>query len=237
MALPKIELPRHQVTIPSTGQECIMRPYLVKEEKILLLALESQDTTQIGNAIRTLISNCIEGDFEVDKLPGFDIEKLFLDLRGISVGEKIQLQGQCQKEECEHQTPIGIDIKDVKLSDYNPEANLIKLTETIGVTMNYPSIEILESLNDEKLESVADLLKVIVACVATIFDEDNVYNCTKENRDEVEEFIGDLTSDQFKQISDFFANVPTLYHDVSFVCDGCGHQNDLTLRGLASFFT
>ena len=142
MALPKIDVPRYPVTIPSTGEEFIMRPYLVKEEKILLLAMESQDPKQISIAIRNLITNCIEGGIDLNTLAGFDIEKLFLELRGISVGEKIQLQTKCQAEGCEHPNAVEIDITDIQLKDFDPNDSIIKLSEDVGVTMRYPTLEL-----------------------------------------------------------------------------------------------
>ena len=237
MALPKIDVPRYPVTIPSTGEEFIMRPYLVKEEKILLLAMESQDPKQIALAIRNLITNCIEGDVDIDTLAGFDIEKLFLELRGISVGEKIQLQTKCQNEECEHPNGVEIDIKDVTLKDYNPEDSIIKLSDSVGVTMKYPTLEILGEMDPEKLESIETLMDIITSCINTIFDDENVFDCKKENIEEVRDFIDNLTSDQFQLISNFFQNTPVLEYDLKFVCEKCEHENSYELRGLQSFFT
>ena len=237
MALPKIDVPRYPVTIPSTGEEFIMRPYLVKEEKILLLAMESQDPKQIALAIRNLITNCIEGDVDIDTLAGFDIEKLFLELRGISVGEKIQLHTKCQKEECEHPNGGEIDIKDVTLKDYNPEDSIIKLSGSVGVTMKYPTLELLGEMDPEKLESIETLMDIITSCINTIFDDENVYDCKKENIEEVRDFIDNLTSDQFQLISNFFQNTPVLEYDLKFVCEKCEHESSYELRGLQSFFT
>ena len=167
MALPKLDVPRYPVTIPSTGEEYIMRPYLVKEEKILLLAMESQDPKQIALAIRNLINNCIEGEINIDSLAGFDIEKLFLELRGISVGEKIQLQTKCQAEGCEHPNAVEIDIKDIQLKDYNPDDSIIKLSDDVGVTMRYPTIDLLNDMEGD-LDSLDTLMNVVTSCINTI---------------------------------------------------------------------
>ena len=237
MALPKLDVPRYPVVIPSTGEEFIMRPYLVKEEKILLIAMESEDPKQISIAIRNLLNNCIEGEIDVDSLAGFDIEKLFLELRGISVGEKIQLQTKCQSEECEHPNGVEIDIKDITLKDYNPEDGIIKLTDTVGVTMKYPTLEILGDLDASDLNSVTALMTIVTSCINTIFDDENVYDCKKENIDEVRDFIDNLTSDQFQLISNFFQNTPVLEYDLSFKCEKCEHESSYELRGLQSFFT
>ena len=237
MALPKLDVPRYPVTIPSTGEEYIMRPYLVKEEKVLLLALESQDPKQIAIAIRNLLNNCIEGEIDVDSLAGFDIEKLFLELRGISVGEKIPLQIKCQSEKCEHLNSVEIDITDVSLRDFNPEDSIIRLTDKIGVTMNYPTLESLSELNMDNMESIEGLMGIVISCINTIFDDENVYDCKKENREEVQDFVDNLTSDQFKLISNFFTNTPVLEYDLKFNCEECEYENFYELRGLQSFFT
>ena len=236
MALPNLDVPRYPVTIPSTGEEYIMRPYLVKEEKVLLLALESQDPKQIALAIRNLINNCIEGEINIDSLAGFDIEKLFLELRGISVGEKIQLQTKCQAEGCEHPNAVEIDIKDIQLKDYNPDDSIIKLSDDVGVTMRYPTIDLLNDMEGD-LDSLDTLMNVVTSCINTIFDNENIYDCKKENIKEVQDFVDNLTSDQFKLISNFFTNTPVLEYDLKFNCEECEYENFYELRGLQSFFT
>ena len=236
MALPKLVVTRYPVTIPSTGEEYIMRPYLVKEEKILLLAMESQDPKQIALAIRNLINNCIEGEINIDSLAGFDIEKLFLELRGISVGEKIQLQTKCQAEGCEHPNAVEIDIKDIQLKDYNPDDSIIKLSDDVGVTMRYPTIDLLNDMEGD-LDSLDTLMNVVTSCINTIFDNENIYESKKENIKEVQDFVDNLTSDQFKLISSFFQNTPVLEYDLRFNCEKCEHESSYELRGLQSFFT
>jgi hypothetical protein len=236
MALPKIDVPRYPVTIPSTGEEFIMRPYLVKEEKILLLAMESQDPKQIALAIRNLITSCIEGGLDIDSLAAFDIEKLFLELRAISVGEKIQLQTKCQAEGCEHPNAVEIDITDIQLNDFDPAGSTIKLSEDVGVTMRYPTVDLLGDVEGD-LDSLDTLMSIVISCINTIFDDENVYDCKKENIEEVQDFIDNLTSDQFKLISAFFQNTPVLEYDLKFVCEKCEHENSYELRGLQSFFT
>ena len=236
MALPKIDVPRYPVTIPSTGEEFIMRPYLVKEEKILLLAMESQDPKQMALAIRNLITSCIEGGLDIDSLAAFDIEKLFLELRAISVGEKIQLQTKCQAEGCEHPNAVEIDITDIQLNDFDPAGSTIKLSEDVGVTMRYPTVDLLGDVEGD-LDSLDTLMSIVISCINTIFDDENVYDCKKENIEEVQDFIDNLTSDQFKLISAFFQNTPVLEYDLKFNCEKCEHESSYELRGLQSFFT
>jgi hypothetical protein len=178
-----------------------------------------------------------DGEIDIDNLAGFDIEKLFLELRGISVGDKIQLQTKCQSEECEHPNGVEINIKDITLRDFNPDSAIIKLTDTVGVTMRYPTLELLEGLDPEKLDSVDNLMYIVISCINTIFDDGNVYDCKKENVDEVRDFIDNLTSDQFKLISSFFQDTPVLEYDLKFNCEKCEHESSNELRGLQSFFT
>lgn len=236
MALPQFDVPRYPVLIPSLSKEFTMRPYLVKEEKVLLIALESEDPVQIALAIRNLINSCIEGkDLDLEALTAFDIEWLFLQLRGISVGESMNLTHKCT--ECEHENPITINTNDVKLSDYDPEGNIIKLGGNIGVTMGYPSLEVINEVGVDRLDSLEGLMEIITRCIVNIFDDENVYDAKKENIEEVTDFIESLTSDQFKMISSFFSKTPRLEYDIDYSCAGCDHENHLELRGLNSFFT
>jgi len=236
MALPKIDLPQYPVTIPSTGEELTMRPYLVKEEKVLLMALESEDSKQITMAIRNLIESCIKG-INLDKLAGFDVEKLFLDLRGISVGEQINLMGNCSDTECDGQTPVTISTTDITMKDIEPNANVIKLTDSVGVTMTYPTANTLRDVGLDALDTVDGLMDLIIACVDTIFDHDSVHNVKQEDKDEVKDFIESLTTDQFQKISAFFSKTPRLEYDLEFECVKCKKENKQHLRGLANFFT
>ena len=234
MNLPKLELPRHKVVLPSSGEEIIMRPYLVKEEKVLLLALESQDPEQIALAIKGLIEGCVETDLDIQKLPGFDIEKLFLELRSISVGDAIGLNVRCSK--CEEMTEVSVNIQDVEMTDYDPDDKVIKLTESVGVTMNYPNAEALAKINPEKIDSIEGIMELLVACVANIFDDENVYPAKDDNMDEIRDFVEGLTTEQFKLIAQFFGNMPMLAYDLEFACSSCEHENKIELRGLNSFF-
>jgi len=235
MALPKIDVPRYPVTIPSTGEEFVMRPYLVKEEKVLLLALESQDTQQIAMAVRNLITSCIEGELDIDTLASFDIEKLFLELRAISVGDVIELNSKCK--ECEHENPVSVKTSEIKLTDHDPDSSTIRLTKDVGVTMKYPSAELISSIDAENLDSVSGLMDLVSGCVNTIFDAENVYDVKKENDKEVQDFIESLTAEQFQKLGEFFVNIPRLEYNLEYECAGCGHKNEMELRGLASFFT
>ena len=233
MALPIMTAPRYPVTLPSTGAKYTMRPYLVKEEKALLIALESQDPEQISLSVRNIISSCIEDDIDVNDLTVFDIEKLFLELRAISVGESISISGKCT--ECDEGTPLIINIKDIELSDLNRDAMVIQLGDDVGLTMKYPTLSIINNIKKD-VTSVEGVMELIIGCIDTIYDSNNVYDAKDEGHEAIENFVESLNSKQFTKIQGFFGNTPSLSYDLEFECGKCQHENRLELRGLQSFF-
>ena len=237
MGLPRLNVPQYQVELPSTGELINMRPYLVKEEKVLMIALESNDVVQITQAVRDIILSCYDIQ-SLDELTVFDIEYLFLHLRGKSVGENMKLQAKCQDKDCTGVTPIEIHIDDVNIINKDLD-RVIKLDEAtgVGVQMKYPSMEMIGSLDPEKLSSIDGVMELITKCIDTIFDEDNVYNVEDESEDEIQSFIDSLSSEQFKKIQQFFLSVPALYYESDYECVKCGKQNKLELKGLQSFFS
>jgi ribosomal protein L44E len=230
MALPKMAVPMYSVVLPSTGQELQMRPYLVKEEKILMIALESNDPQQISTAVRNIIVSCIEDIIDMDELTVFDIEKLFLELRSISVGETVELSIKCS--ECEENNTAAVNLKEVNLSEYVQGANIIQLDTSIGIELKYPTVNDISDISAGKLESVEGMMELITNCIVNIFDADNVYSA----KDEKKEFIDGLNSAQFKKIQAFFESTPMLVHNIEFKCSKCEHENSIELKGLNSFF-
>lgn len=234
MALPKMAVPMYSVVLPSTGQELQMRPYLVKEEKILMIALESNDPQQISTAVRNIIVSCIEDIIDMDELTVFDIEKLFLELRSISVGETVELSIKCS--ECEENNTAAVNLKEVKLSEYVQGANIIQLDTSIGIELKYPTVNDITDISAGKLESVEGMLELITNCIVNIFDADNVYSAKDEKKEALNEFIDGLNSAQFKKIQAFFESTPMLVHNIEFKCSKCEHENSIELKGLNSFF-
>lgn len=235
MALPKLSVPQYKVELPSTGEQLNMRPYLVKEEKVLLIALESKDAVQIQNAVKNLIMSCYDLK-DAKKLTSFDLEYLFLQLRAKSVGENIALRAKCEK--CDNLNDYNVNIDEVKIDNINNE-NTFMLDEDkkVGVTMRYPTMENLEKLDLSKLDSVEGLMDLISVCVKTIFDEDNVYNADEETREDLMDFIESFSSSQFAKIQEFFITIPSMTYNDEIECTGCGHKNKVELKGLQSFFT
>jgi len=233
MALPKISVPTYSINMPSTGKTLKMRPYLVKEEKVLMIALESSDPGQIAEAVRNVIGSCYSID-NIDELTTFDIEYLFLQLRGKSVGEDMELQLKC--DHCETLNPLVINVSDIKVSNINDD-NIVMITDDIGLKMRWPSVKTFGALNIEKLNSVEGLMDLIIECVDSIFDADAVYDRNEMSKDELIDFIDNLNSGQFKKVQSFFQDIPAVEHIAKMKCSSCGKDNNIELRGLQSFFS
>jgi hypothetical protein len=237
MALPKLSVPQYKVQLPSTRNDLNMRPFLVKEEKVLMIALESNDMEQISKAVRDIILSCYDLD-SLEDLTVFDIEYLFLQLRAKSVGENMNIQIKCTQEECDGLTPISINVDDVEIINQNQERTILLDEKTgVGVTMKYPSMELIGSLDIEKLNSVEGVMELIIKCIDSIFDNDNVFDADAESAKDLEQFVESLNSEQFRMIQGFLQEVPAVYYKTEYECDKCKHTNVVELRGLNSFFT
>ena len=234
MALPVLNAAKYKTIIPSLNKEVEYRPYLVKEEKILMVALESNDQKQILTAIKDVINNCLYDDINLNKLAMFDIETLFLRLRSKSVGETTEIKAKC--EECEHEHLQEINFDDIQPPEIKKVVTKIELTDDVGMTLKYPSIGDIQKHDSDKMESVEGMMEVVVDCIESIYDADNVYSAKDESRKSLKEFIDSLNSQQFSKLTDFFENVPALNYNLNFKCSKCGHKNEIELRGLQNFF-
>ncbi len=241
MALPKLNVPQYSIKLPSTGEHVNMRPYLVKEEKVLMIALESNDIEQITEAVRNVILSCydIQG---LDDLTVFDIEYMFLQLRGKSVGEKMQIQVKCPngegEENCGALTPIIVDVNEIEIINADLDRTIMLDEQSgVGIRMRFPSMELIGQLDPEKLTSIDGVMDLIVSCVDQIFDEDNVYDAKEQTKEEISEFIESLSGEQFKLVQAFFENVPAVYYKTTYDCTKCGNNNVFEVKGLNNFFT
>lgn len=233
MALPSISTPEFQTTIPSTGEKITYRPFLVKEEKILLMALEGNDTNEISDAVQKILKSCIISDVDVDKLSTFDVEYLFLQLRGKSVGEVIELTITHPDGECQHRTDVSVKIDDIVLSNLDNETKIM-MNDEVGVKMKYTTMR--ETLNlGSDLSETETLFKLITMSIDFVFDQENVYSDFTPQ--EIEDWINTLNQTQFKKIVDFFQGMPKLEHEVKWTCEKCGQEDSIKLEGLQSFFT
>ena len=237
MPLPKISTPTYELVLPSSGRKIKYRPFLVKEEKILIIALESQDQKQIANSIKSILSNCIlTRGTKVDKLSTFDIEYLFLNVRGKSVGEQIEVMVTCPDDE-KTQVPMSINIDSIKVEKSKDHKTDIKLDDQYTLKMRYPSLnEFIKtnfSVDEMKVDDTFDL---IASCIDQIYSEEESWaqeDCTKK---EMVEFLEQLNSSQFKDIETFFETMPKLSHKVKVKNPNTGVESEIVLEGLQNFF-
>ena len=238
MPLPKISTPTYEMVIPSSKKKIKFRPFLVKEEKILIIAMESQDNTQIANAIKDVLESCIlTKGIKVDKLATFDIEYLFLNIRGKSVGEEIEVMVTCT-DDGETKVPTTINLDDIKVKIDKEHSPDIKLDDELTLRMRYPSMEEFIKTNFSTTENlnVDDTFKLIASCIDQIYAEEESWagsDCTDK---ELSEFIESLSSQQFKQIEKFFDTMPKMTHTVKVMNPKTKKENKIVLEGLQSFF-
>lgn len=239
MPLPKISTPTYELELPSTGKKIKYRPFLVREEKVLILALESEDSTQIANAIKKTLKDCIQTrGIKVESLPTFDIEYLFLNIRGKSVGEAVDLIITCP-DDGETTVPVKVYIDEIgviKDSDHTPD---IKLDDTLTLRMKYPSLDQFVSTNfnfDEEGESLAQSFEIISSCIDMIFNEDDCWSTSDCTKKELLTWMDDLNSNQFKEIEKFFATMPKLTHTIKVKNPNTKIESEVVLEGLQSFF-
>jgi len=238
MPLPKIATPTYELELPSTGETIKYRPFLVKEEKVLVIALESEDTKQITTAIKTVIKNCIlTKGIKVESLPTFDIEYLFLNIRGKSVGEVIEVNIVCPDDE-ETPAKVEINLDDIKVQKDESHTNKIKLDDEIMMEMKYPSLDefIKNNFDLENGNEMDQSFELIASGIDTIYTSDEVWTASDCTKKEIREFIDSMNSSQFKEIEKFYATMPKLSHTVKVLNPKTKVESDVVLEGLASFF-
>ena len=238
MPLPKISTPTYEVELPSTGETIQYRPFLVKEEKVLVIALESEDTKQITTAIKTVIKNCIiTKGIKVETLPTFDIEYLFLNIRGKSVGEEIDVNVICPDDE-QTATTVSINLDDIKVQKNEDHSNKIKVDKNIMMEMKYPSLDqfIKNNFDFNDANAMDQSFELIGSCIDKIYTEDEVWSTADVTKKELNEFLEQMNSAQFKEIEKFFETMPKLSHKVKVTNPKTGVESEVVLEGLASFF-
>ncbi len=238
MPLPKIATPTYELVLPSNGKNIKYRPFLVKEEKVLVIALESEDNKQITNAIKSVLRNCIlTKGIKVENLPTFDIEYLFLNIRGKSVGEEIEVNIICPDDE-KTEVPVTIDLDDIEVQKNEEHTNKIKLDASLMMELKYPSLDqFIKSNFDFADQNAMDTsFQLIASCIDKIYSEEEVWaaaDCTKK---EMNEFLESMNSSQFKEIEKFFETMPKLSHTITVTNPKTKVESDVVLEGLASFF-
>lgn len=233
--LPSLSVQTFTTELISTKQKIEMRPFLAKEQKVLLMALETKNPDDVTNAVMNILKSCVmTKNIDVNKLSSFDIQKLFIELRKSSIGEVVELKVRHPQEghKCEHAQKIAIDLNKVEVSKHEDHTNKIKLTDKIGVVMRYPSPEMLNKYKDKNIQNT---FKLIAECIESIFDDEAVYDSF--TLEEMGNWIGQLNTEQFQKVTNFFHNQPTLVYNLSYKCDACGEKVEHTLEGLSDFFT
>ena len=238
MPLPTIVTPTYELELPSTGKKIKYRPFLVKEEKLLVLALETENTKDISTAIKTVLKNCIQTrGVKVENLPTFDIEFLFLNIRGKSVGEEVEVNLIAPDDEVT-EVPVTINIDDIKIQKSEEHTNKVKLDDALIMEMKYPSLDqFIKSNFDFKEETTMDQsFDLIASCIDKIYNEEEVWSTADCTKKEVKEFLEQMNSMQFKEIEKFFETMPKLSHSVTFINPKTKVESTVVLEGLSSFF-
>ena len=240
MPLPKINTPTYELELPSTGKKIKYRPFLVKEEKILLMALESEDMKQISNGIIQILNDCImTRGVKVQTLATFDIEYLFLNVRAKSVGETVEVNVTCPDDE-ETTVDMEIEIDSIKVQKNKDHKNIIKLDDKYSMKLRYPSFDQFIDNNFEVNDNVSDVnksLNMITSCIEMVYDEEESWSASDCSKKELTEFVDQLNSKQFKQIETFFTTMPKLSHTIAVKNPNTGVESEVVLEGLASFFS
>lgn len=240
MALPMNATPIYTLTIPSTGKDFKYRPFLVKDEKALLIAQESDDNVVILDTIKEVIKSCAKSEINVDTLPSYDIEYIFLQLRSMSIGELVEMLFRCDEDHGDQNskavTKITINLKNIKVDRVEGHTNKIPLFDNVGVVMKYPTFDTLKKLDETDSSEMDDVFTVMVDCIDYIYSDEEVFPSKDLTPQELTDFLNNLTSAQFDKIQQFFRTIPTLRLDIQYKCPVCGKQHDKYLEGLQSFF-
>ena len=243
MALPKVSIPTYELTVPSSGEKVSYRPFLVKEEKTLLMAAEDQNVSTITKAMRDIIFSCTEGEVDLKTLAPYDIEYIFLQLRGKSIGDVISLKLKkpesidCEETECPEGTEVSINIDDIKIDTSSMKDSKIELTEDIGIKLGYPQLETVQKYVVKGGGMSTDgIFKMINDCIEYIWEGEEIYKAKDSTKKELTDFIESLNSIQFTKIRDFFESMPRLQHEITWTCSKCNKSAPLLLEGIDSFF-
>ena len=233
MALPKLTNITYELNLPSTGEKLKFRPFLVKEQKALMIAQESEDEKQIENTFAQIINDCTFGELDAYRIPMFDVEYVFLQMRGKSVGEKIKLNLLCPDDE-KTRVNVEINLKDVDVQMKEEHTNIVELTDTIHIVMKYPTLSDMAGFDDKgQVQSIFDMIK---RCVHEIHDGETVHNRVDISEKELDEFIDSMSTENFEHVSNFFETMPKLQHMVEVKNPKTKKKNEIMIEGLTSFF-
>jgi len=242
--LPKIDVPVFSINLLSNGKEIKFRPFTVKEEKLFLMANESKDIKTIIDTTKQVLNNCLVSDVDIDTMPVFDIEYLFLNIRARSVSEIINLNYKCNNDvknesddgthKCNHVVQIDLNVLEIKPKTNKKPETRIEITDKVGMVMKYPNFNTIKKYEGENQSDV--ILKLTVDCIEYIYDGDQIYYAKDATEEELIEFIEGMQSKDLEKIKNFFDEMPKISKDIDFKCNKCGYEEQITVEGLESFF-
>ena len=233
MALPKLATAKYELTLPSTGEKVEFRPFLVKEEKALMLAQQSGENTDIMRAIRDVINACTFDKIKSETLPTFDLEYVFINLRAKSIGEIVDLNITCP-DDGKTQVDVKVDLTKIQCVKEVGHDNNIRLTDSIGMIMDYPKVDSLSSL--DKDDEVSAMFDVVKTCIRQVYDSENVYEKTDMDKAELDEFVESMSHEQFEKIQEFFNTMPKVKHPIKVKNPNTGVESEVVLEGMQDFF-
>ena len=233
MPLPTLAVPKYPITIPSTKKSTFFRPFLMKEQKILFMALESKETTQMLSAMSDIVKNCVDMPLTPETMPMFDIEYLFARIRAKSVGESVDVTATCPK--CQSQEKLSIAIDTIEVEFPPDVTNKIMLTDKLGIILRYPCL--MDAAKNITGMNPNEIFAFVSSSIDMIFDENTTYSTKDFTPDEVQTFVESMSTSQFEQITKFYDNLPQLNKKVSCTCKKCEHDYIIDFRGLQDFFT
>jgi hypothetical protein len=240
MALPMMTTPTYNLTIPSSGIKVRYRPFLVKEEKALLIAQQSEETEVMVDSLKQVIKGCVLDEIDVNDLATFDIEYIFTQLRAKSVGEVIELLFPCDEDHGEDQDKaklkISIDISKLEVEVPPGHSKKIELFEDVGVIMKYPSFAVMGKMENLDMSNVDNIFDIIASCIDMIYQGEDLYYAKEQSKEELLEFLYNLTNEQFLKLQAFFSKMPKISKTVEYNCPLCGKHHSVTLEGMQSFF-
>lgn len=241
--LPKLDVPIYTVNLISTGKPIRFRPFLVKEQKLFLMAAESTDGNEMVGVIRQVLRNCVLDEMDIDSLPTFDLEYLFMNLRARSVEEIVDLRYKCnnttkdeagEEKKCSGVVEFKLNPLEVEPTKNPNHKNKIQLTENLGIAFKYPTFEMIQKY--EKMNENEVMLKILVDCIDYVYDKESVYYAKDSSREEMEEFIDNLQQKDLEKFKDFFDTMPEIKKDVHFKCPKCAYEEDIAIKGMQNFF-
>jgi hypothetical protein len=243
--LPKIDVSVYECILPSNKKKVKFRPFLVKEQKLLLMATEATEVKDSVEAMKQVVKNCVLDDVDVEALAVFDLEFLFLNLRARSVSEVVKVKYKCnnvieskgideEDKRCENVVDIDINVLEITPEFGEGHSNKIQLSDKLGIVFKYPTFEMVENMTGKSENEV--IFDLIIKSIDYIYDNDELYYAKDANQDELVEFIDGLTQEHLEKIKDFFDTLPKIKKDIKFECNKCGHHEDITIEGIQNFF-